>query len=250
MKISVCMATYNGVKYIEEQLLSILSQLDKNDEVVVVDDCSKDETIESIKKINDSRIIIIKNDTNKGHVLSFEKAIKNANNDLILLSDQDDIWLPNKIKKIEFYADQSPNILLFTSNFILFDERKEYEYEHKLFKEDSIKNVSNVLNIYFGRAPYFGCGMAFKRELLNIILPFPKYLEAHDHWIAIAANILHQNYHIEEPLLKRRIHSGNVTAKTHRNFLKLIKTRFIQLFSTVELFIRVFKYIKKRKDNV
>ena len=95
---SVCIATYNGEKFIEEQIRSILLQLDSHDEIVISDDHSTDKTIQIIKSINDDRIKIIYNKNNKGYTNNFENAISKASGDFIYLSDQDDVWKPTKVK--------------------------------------------------------------------------------------------------------------------------------------------------------
>ena len=95
--ISVCIATYNGEKYIKEQLDSILPQLKKLDEIIISDDKSKDKTLKIIKTLNDSRIKIFTN-PKKGLISNFENAITKSSGDYIFLSDQDDIWHENKIQ--------------------------------------------------------------------------------------------------------------------------------------------------------
>ena len=95
MKISVCIATYNGAKYIEEQVQSILYQLSEKDEIINSDDGSKDNTLAIIKSLNDARIKVIHNTLKHGLVSNFENAIKHADGDYIFLSDQDDIWTSN-----------------------------------------------------------------------------------------------------------------------------------------------------------
>ena len=94
--ISVCIATYNGEKYLREQLDSILPQLAESDEVIVSDDGSTDGTIDLITSLNDPRIKIVSNSGRKGYVGNFENALKHTTGDYIFLSDQDDIWYPNK----------------------------------------------------------------------------------------------------------------------------------------------------------
>ena len=93
VKISVCIATYNGEKYIDEQLLSILKQLGPDDEVIIVDDYSKDNTVDKIRKFNDPRVNIYENEVNRSHVYSFGRAISLATSDIIFMSDQDDLWI-------------------------------------------------------------------------------------------------------------------------------------------------------------
>ena len=91
MKLSICIATYNGAKYIEEQMRSILSEIKQDDEIIIMDDCSTDNTIELIKRMNDNRIKIHTNEINKGPTLAFDKAISLTNGNIIFMSDQDDI---------------------------------------------------------------------------------------------------------------------------------------------------------------
>ena len=98
--ISVCIATYNGEKYIKEQLESILSQLETSDEVIVSDDNSTDNTLKIIQSFCDKRIKIYTNKGLKGYSSNFENALAKANGEYILLSDQDDVWLPNKVDTI------------------------------------------------------------------------------------------------------------------------------------------------------
>ena len=97
--ISVAIATYNGEKYIKEQLESILKQLNKNDEIIISDDGSADKTIEIAKSFNDKRIKII-NGPKNGVKQNFANAIKNCNGKYIFLSDQDDMWLDNKVNEV------------------------------------------------------------------------------------------------------------------------------------------------------
>lgn len=98
--ISVCMATYNGQKYIEEQLRSILQQISDEDEIIISDDGSKDETLSIISTIDDSRIKIYVNDGTHGFTHNFENALSKSNGDIIFLSDQDDIWTENKVQTV------------------------------------------------------------------------------------------------------------------------------------------------------
>ena len=103
---SICIATYNGEKYIKEQLTSILSQIDIDDEVIISDDGSTDKTIEIINDINDSRIKLIKGGF-RNFTFNFENAIRQAQGEYIFLADQDDVWLPNKysttLKTLQLY---------------------------------------------------------------------------------------------------------------------------------------------------
>ena len=111
-KVSVAMATYNGEKYIQEQIDSILKNLEKKDELIISDDGSNDGTIEIIKKNikKDNRIKLI-NGPKRGVIKNFENALLNCNGDYIFLSDQDDIWLPNKVKTVMSYFEQDDKLI-------------------------------------------------------------------------------------------------------------------------------------------
>ena len=111
--ISVCMASHNGGKYIKQQIDSILSQLSLEDELIISDDGSSDSTIEIIKRCNDSRIkLYVMEHNSKGMkphyyvTKNFENALKYVNGDYIFLSDQDDVWCPNKVEVcLEYLQD-------------------------------------------------------------------------------------------------------------------------------------------------
>ena len=96
--ISVCMATYNGEKYIREQVESILCQLGPEDEIVISDDGSKDHTIQMVDSL-DKRIKVFLNEGKHGVVPNFENALKHSSGDYIFFSDQDDIWSPDKVER-------------------------------------------------------------------------------------------------------------------------------------------------------
>ena len=106
MKISVCLASYNGQLFIEQQIKSILAQLSEYDELIVSDDCSTDKTLEIVETLNDKRIKIFSGIRYGSPIRNFENALKHATGDVIFLSDQDDVWLPNKVKIMTSYFHQ------------------------------------------------------------------------------------------------------------------------------------------------
>src|SRR5665647_1711453 len=99
-RISVCMATYNGAPYVGEQMNSILEQLGPSDEVVVVDDASTDDTVDRLHAIGDQRVRVLESAENRGYVRGFEESLRNAHGQFILLSDQDDVWEPGRVRAI------------------------------------------------------------------------------------------------------------------------------------------------------
>lgn len=241
MNSSVCIATYNGSKFLKDQLKSVLCQLEIDDEVIIVDDFSEDNTIEIIKKLNDTRIRIFKNKKNCGHVYSFSKALELANNEFIFMCDQDDIWIKNRVQKMKSKIRASNSLLLSSNqNFInnsnqsiLFDHYSISEAESKLY-------FLNIKKIFKGTAGYYGCAMCLKKELKKIILPIPSYVESHDLWIAIASNLMKSNHHLNDYTLKRRIHDKNASI-IHRNLFLKLKSRLIFIITIIHLLIRIYK---------
>lgn len=205
MNVSVAMATYNGEKYIKEQLDSIIIQLNSDDEVIICDDGSTDSTLNILEEyvLKDNRIKVYKN-SHKGVILNFEDAISKCSNDIIILSDQDDIWELNKVKVIKANLDNE-NILLVSHNGINFSDAGVHE---KLINHMNHGVVLNIIN-----SCYWGCCMAFKKELVISILPFPKGLVAHDQWIGIIAESQKCSRFINDCLIKHRIHSCNVSKR-------------------------------------
>lgn len=242
--VSVCIATYNGERFLHAQLDSILKQLDLNDEVIIVDDCSADGTLEVINEFNDSRIRVHSNGINIGAVHSFEKAISIARNEFIFLSDQDDIWLPGRLHLMTSKLLETNAQVLF-SNFNLIDSNNlklESIKNIKLSGDDSTRYFRNIIGVFLGKRSYYGCAMAMRKNIRNIILPIPKCIESHDIWIALAANLLHSNYHLMNETLSHRIHGANLTT-SNRSVYKKLKSRVIFFISIIILILRIHKKV-------
>ena len=208
MNISICLATYNGELYIKRQLLSILSQLDDEDEIIISDDGSVDNTVSIIESLNEKRIQIINNRKNKkGYTPNFESALEASSGDIIFLSDQDDIWLPNKLKSCTKYLNNGYDFVV--SNATLMDENENLL--QKNFFEISHPSKSLCGNIL--RFSYLGCCMCFKRTVLLKALPFPNnhLLCTHDNWLFLIARSFFKVKYIEEPLILYRRHSMNTS---------------------------------------
>lgn len=204
MKISVCMATYNGEKYIEEQLRSILSQLGENDEVIISDDSSTDNTVNIIKSFNDKRIKIFDHQKFRSPILNFENALKHATGDIIVLADQDDIWKPHKIETIKKYLQDYD---LVVSDADIIDEFGNI-IAFSFFK---INNSKKGLMRNLIKNSYMGCTMAFNRKILEKALPFPRDIPMHDWWIGLIAEMYGKTYFIEDKLISYRRHGANTS---------------------------------------
>ncbi len=243
MNKSICIATYNGSKYILKQIESIRSQLSENDEIIIVDDCSTDDTLSILNKIDDIRIKIFKNPKNTGHVKSFGRAISLAANELIFLSDQDDIWMDNRLNIFEDKFLQNSQLMLVTSKFNCIDENDNLIENSlkKISESNSNHYTKNICMIMLGNIGYYGCTMAFRRELVSKILPIPEYVEAHDLWIAMAGNLLKSNLHIKDKTLYHRIHQNN-TSNLNRKLYKKIQARIGLYKQYMELSKRIRQF--------
>lgn len=241
--ISVCMATYNGEKFIKEQIDSIISQLSELDELIISDDGSSDNTIEIIKSYNDKRIKLLKhkkNDEFKGipklknfyyTTSNFQNALLNANGDYIFLADQDDVWECNKVK---IMIEELNNHDLVMSNFSIIDNTGNIT-NTKYYKKNPISKF-RFFNII--KSKYIGCCMGFSRDLLQKALPFPNKLMAHDFWIGC----LSRKYKfIDISLHRYRRHGANVSPsaeKSNNSFWIKVKYRMIFL---IQLYMRLLK---------
>lgn len=247
MNISVCMATYNGEKFVVEQVNSIVQQLDADDELIIVDDYSTDRTIELLQRFNDSMVKIFRNDKNFGINFTFGRAISLATKDIIFLADQDDIWVSGRVTAMVKALQDTGNLVVFANSEYIDSVGNMISFPVvPLRVVDSANYLKNILCIFFGTASYFGCTMAFKRDITGLILPIPRYVESHDLWIATVSNLICSNTHIENITLMRRVH-GNNASIIKRSLLCKIWSRVIFLVSIIDICIRYHRY--KRKYN-
>jgi glycosyltransferase involved in cell wall biosynthesis len=222
MKISVCMAVYNGEKYIDLQMRSILHQLKDNDEVIVVNDKSKDRSLEIIHSFNDPRIHVITNSSNQGVVKTFEIAISMASGEIIFLSDQDDIWMPDKVDRIKKVFEGSSEVTLIASNFSMIDSDGNTINESALDIKD-LSSIGFIQTIIKNNHP--GCTIAVKRDALLKYMPFPSDIAMHDIWILLMNSIYGENLYMEKPLISYRRHDYSVTNNLSYNSLEMITWR-------------------------
>ncbi|WP_207504997.1 glycosyltransferase [Telluribacter humicola] len=209
--ISVCIATYNGGNYILDQLSSILPQLDVDDEIIISDDSSIDNTVFLADSLKDKRIKIFKNNKFRSPIFNFEHAITRASGNLIFLCDQDDIWLPNKVSTfLEFFERTNADLLV--SNCSIVD--KDLSITHlSYFDYYKISGKERFIHSFLSN-PYLGCCLAFKRIVLRKILPFPAYIPMHDIWIGMICAIYYKVEFIQDVTMLYRRHESNATPYT------------------------------------
>ncbi|MGN0280931.1 MAG: glycosyltransferase family 2 protein, partial [Prevotella sp.] len=175
--ISVCIATFNGERYIRQQIESILSQLKSYDEIIISDDGSTDNTVAIVKAINDKRIRIINGPRKHSPTFNFECTLKAAKGDYIFLADQDDVWKPNKVQVCmkwlqKYYCVMSDAEVTDSNLNTLFPS---------LYKLLGVRHGKLYNTIW--KNGYTGCCMAFRRNVLEASMPFPKDIPMHDIWI-------------------------------------------------------------------
>lgn len=200
MAISVCMATFNGAKFIVEQVRSVLDQISAKDELIVSDDGSTDATLDLLP--HDSRIRVVAG-PRQGAYANFANALHKARGELIFLADQDDVWEPFKI------ARQSPVLTeaaLCVSDAVVTDA------------DGSVLQPSYLASGRFGpgllrnfvRCGFLGCCMAFRRDLLDTAMPIPSGVP-HDWWLGMVATITGRVTFLPEPLVRLRRHGSNLS---------------------------------------
>lgn len=203
--ISVCLATYNGEKYIHRQVVSILNQLGSDDELIISDDGSSDYTISILNSMKDSRIKIFIN-SRHGVNGNFENALNHANGDYIFLSDQDDVWMPDKVKTCMEY--------LHIYSCVISDCSVEDTYGNVIYDSFYKANGTRKGKMYnlFVKNGYLGCCMAFRKEVLVKALPFPANIPMHDIWIGNVASFRYNTIFIPQKLIKYCRHGDNASS--------------------------------------
>lgn len=221
MNISVIMGTYNGEEYIYEQLLSILRQSKKADEVIICDDCSSDKTVSIVNLFIEKYQLgaawhVYSNKENLGFASNFYQGLKKASGDFIFFSDQDDVWNLNKIEEVSCVLHQNQNIKLLCTDFDLLISSdtppKVNRASIKRMKKDNSleKKELSKKNIHLDS---LGCAMCIRKEFVNTILSYWFTDWAHDEFVWKMSVCAGGCYVLHKPLLQRRLHDHNVSMK-------------------------------------
>ena len=239
--ISVCMATHNGEEYIKEQIDSILPQLSDEDELVISDDGSSDDTLSIIKSIEDKRIRLVLN-TNCRRGLSkveratsnFENALRHAQGDFIFMADQDDVWLPYKVQ-LTMNALQDTDYVV--SDCFIVDKNLDILHDSRFYRGCGL--TKNRWKALVSPTPYQGSCAAFRRTVLEKALPFPKGIQSHDRWIGYVASFFFDYLILDESLIYHRRHSSSVSTasvgKSRDTFLNKVWYRLIYMKELIKL---------------
>jgi glycosyltransferase involved in cell wall biosynthesis len=207
MYVSIAMTTYNGARYLGEQLDSFLSQTRQPDELVVCDDGSSDATVEILEAFRQKspfKVFIYRNETNLGYVKNFEKALSHCEGDIVFLSDQDDVWFGNKIEEVEQLFLAKPNVRVILNNQFVTDSN---------LVPSSYSFLSNINAVGVGESWFVsGCCTTIRKDFFPIILPIPRDAQGHDTWISKLAEALSVKYVFATSLQYHRRHGENSSA--------------------------------------
>lgn len=250
-KIEILLATYNGEKYVGEQIDSIINQTYRNWILLIRDDNSKDRTLEILKEYEkkDNRIKVIEDKKgNLEFVKNFEELLNNSKEDWVMFSDQDDYWLENKIEKyVAILNTSSEDILkkpmLIHSNSFICDDNLEIIKDE--FINSKIANKYNEDDFYFA---YFvqGSTVLINRAIIDLALPFSKNVTVHDRYFHLLAEFFGKRIFINESLIKYRQHSNNKIGAKTSIISKIFKKRY---FHTEDREL-ILEIQKKYKDNL
>ncbi|MEA1916325.1 MAG: glycosyltransferase family 2 protein [Campylobacterota bacterium] len=251
--VSIAMCTYNGERFINEQLDSILNQTYKNLEIIITDDCSSDKTVEIIREYekSDSRIKFHQNEKNLGFVKNFEKAISFCSGEYIALADQDDIW---KLNKLEVFLDEIEDNVLIYSDAILIDADGN-ETGNQLIRPSGCLVRGKCNKAFFLRNCVSGNTLMFKKELVEHIMPIPSEMSYHDIWIAFVASTYGTITYTEEPMTYYRRYAEQVTSAppvVYKNFPDKLKQKKAVRVDAGNVFVKdlnVFLTLKILKDE-
>jgi glycosyltransferase involved in cell wall biosynthesis len=235
--ISVCMAAYNGERYIKAQLQSILQQLRPTDQVIVVEDASSDSTRQIVASFQDHRIQIIPHEINQGVLRSFEEAIRAASREVLFLSDQDDLWAPDRVLATLRIFQLHPAANIVVSDAALVSEQglpiaPSYYAQLGGFRAGVLPNLVHCR--------YLGCTMAFRSRLRKQILPFPVGQSVlHDLWIGVLNAFLGgETIYTDRPLVLYRRHPLNATGNHRLPLARQLKIRWNLCASLLSFWFR------------
>ena len=239
-QIDILMATYNGEKYLKEQIESILNQTYKSIRLVISDDCSKDRTKEILKQYeHDNRIEVHYHDKNQGYIKNFEYLIKQVKNNIYMLSDQDDVWLPEKVKKsYETLIENNADLVFGDLEVVDENLKTMYKSFNKYMLLDrKIKKYINSYKVNYLYNCVTGCTLISKSKWIKEIVPIPtdsKYI-IHDYWMGLIIALKGKLAYMPEAYIKYRQHGNNQvgTDKISHGFKKIEQVR--ELFINVKL---------------
>lgn len=229
MRISICLAMYNGKTFLFDQIRSILSQIGENDEIIAIDDLSTDSSTQIIEEFSDSRIKIFTNDINLGPQKTFERALGLASGDIIFFSDQDDIWVDGKVDAfLRIFNETSCAAIVSDAKII----DQDGNVKNKSFFVQRGSGPGVLKN--FVKNTYLGCCMAIDARVKGWVLPFPDNITQHDEWIGLVCDYVDRVVFLAQPLTLYRRHTTNASSATGLPLRIALSNRMRMLWAFVQ----------------
>lgn len=235
-KIDIVLATYNGEKYLAEQLDSIIAQTYPNWRLLISDDGSSDKTLSIIEKYTkaDERILLVNKVRQGGVVRNFSKALEFVTSDYIMFSDQDDYWLPEKISHLKWMLDEKEKLtgnvpLLVFSDLIVVDENLKILMPSFFIGTGLNPTYNFDTRFLLWRSTVYGCTVMFNKSLYDIATPFSPEITMHDQWFTLMASLNGHVLYSEKSHVYYRQHANNVVGAKERTFLARIKGLLISI---------------------
>ncbi len=216
------MAAYNGARFIAAQVASVLRQLGSDDELIVADDASTDETVRVLEGFRDPRLRVLRHVRNSGVVKAFESALRQATGEIVFLCDQDDVWREDKVASVLLAFQSAPGTTLVLTNGELMDG--EGNSLGKTLYTSPHLPLGAAANLIRNR--YQGSAMAFRREILEAALPFPEGIPMHDSWIGLVNALVGRALYLPQSLILYRRHENNATSRQHGPIHRMIAQRW------------------------
>lgn len=242
MKISVVTASYNYQDYIQEAIQSVLNQTYQDWEMIIVDDCSTDNSVDVIKSFKDDRIKLFVNEKNLGLKETVKRGIEKATGEWIVFLESDDILTPDNIEKKVTIAKKHPEVnLIFNDCEFFGDNYTVHNFSIALRKtrillRKKVYPQNMFYNFYLSNKIFtFSAVMARKKDLLKITFnpPIDSLL---DWWLWVQMAYLGKFYYISEPLTKWRLHTDSYIYKSNHN-------------SPIQLQMKIYFEMFKRYKN-
>lgn len=238
--VSVAMAVYNGLPFLAEQLASVLSELRPEDELVIVDDHSTDGSLALLQSLVDLRLVLLTNEHNLGVRLTFERALSACTRQVVLLCDQDDIWIAGKRDALVKPFEQDPQCTVVVSDAEVIDGRGAILSRSFMASRGGFRGGwwSTLV-----KNRYLGCCMALRRDVVVLGLPIPHKAPMHDMWFGMLAVSCGRVHYLPQPYLQYRRHGKNVSPSSRAGVAKMLSWRW-------NLLVEVFRRLRHRSMNL
>jgi glycosyltransferase involved in cell wall biosynthesis len=218
LKVSVAMATYDGARFVEEQLASLAEQSRPPDELVVVDDASNDDTVARVEAFAAGApfaVRVERNAENRTSTPTFERAFALCTGGIVFFADQDDVWHPEKVETLAGILESGPNVgAVFSDGRVVDAEREPMDqglWQALWFdaREQALVRSGRAAEVFARHVVAAGTSLAFRASLRDLVLPFPGLRDCHDSWVAFLAAAVSEVRIVDRELIDYRVHGGN-----------------------------------------